>query len=450
MRGWDDQYGYELVPADVKLSFPKPDAELDRQIEKAITQAVRQQEAYLASGGMGGRGGNGNYPGATDSSPSADATPANSSMSNSGAPGGVAMGDDSGGTAPGSMGSSPVPMGSSPVPAKDLPVLSARDMDAYAQASGFAGRNNSPFPTDVARESAQRAAAEAAAARAAANQASKFAANRDGSAAGDGMASSSSTGGSTPGSDQTETNAANQGTTGRSGSQAGATAGGADARVANADKSGSSSVADETSTSGIPGDSDSASGSSPLAQQPVPKSATRGPGATSDPNAPIGGTQATGTSGNQDAASDQVAMDQSLPDGQSMNQVSAQVSKTIQPSQPVRQRVSRKGNDWALPREVAGSTGTAMVRMIRIECHEDRLVMLPERGQGQISVYGFGSQGFDQATLDLATDARDRISGWGAAMRNARWSPVMEVDVKPVVNADSNNCNGPCRVAASK
>ncbi len=56
MRGWDDQYGYELVPDEVKLSYPKSDAELDRQIEKSIAQAVKQQEAFVASMGSGGRG----------------------------------------------------------------------------------------------------------------------------------------------------------------------------------------------------------------------------------------------------------------------------------------------------------------------------------------------------------------------------------------------------------
>ena len=72
-----------------------------------------------------------------------------------------------------------------------------------------------------------------------------------------------------------------------------------------------------------------------------------------------------------------------------------------------------------------------MVRTIRVECHEDRLVLLPEGGRGATHVYGFSDGNLDRASLELATAIRDRVSRWGAGMPGGRWVPRMEVDVAP-------------------
>ncbi len=258
-------------------------------------------------------------------------------------------------------------------------------MDAFAQANGFGGRSNQfSYANDASREAAQQTAADVAVARAAANQASQF---------------KSGTGG--PGSEPGE-------------------------GPADADASGQSGSGEKNSSN-----SKTTAANSPNSSTASSRMASSASGVTHDANAPIGGTQATGSAGNQDSASNQAAPDKTRPDGQPMNQVNAQVNPMTGQSDPNRKRVSRKGKDWALPRDVAATTGTAMVRIIRVECYDDRLVMLPERGKGQLSVYGFGDAGVDGAAIELATDVRDRVTSWGAAMRNARWSPVMEVDVKP-------------------
>ncbi len=48
MQDWDDQFGYELVPAEVQLAYSQPDAALKQRIDLAIRQAVAQQHARHA------------------------------------------------------------------------------------------------------------------------------------------------------------------------------------------------------------------------------------------------------------------------------------------------------------------------------------------------------------------------------------------------------------------
>ena len=45
MTDWDDQFGYELVPAATELAFPEPDLALRDRIERAVAEAVRGQQA---------------------------------------------------------------------------------------------------------------------------------------------------------------------------------------------------------------------------------------------------------------------------------------------------------------------------------------------------------------------------------------------------------------------
>ena len=72
-----------------------------------------------------------------------------------------------------------------------------------------------------------------------------------------------------------------------------------------------------------------------------------------------------------------------------------------------------------------------MVRTIRIECHDDRLVLLPEGGHGATNVYGFSDGDIDRASLEMATAIRDRVERWGAAMPGGRWHPLLDAKVMP-------------------
>lgn len=49
MAGWDDQFGYELVEADMELAFPPGVPSLATELEKVLTIAKRRQESLMAS-----------------------------------------------------------------------------------------------------------------------------------------------------------------------------------------------------------------------------------------------------------------------------------------------------------------------------------------------------------------------------------------------------------------
>ena len=43
MRDWDDQFGYELVPDDLQLAYPKSDSQLRERIDYAVREATQRQ-----------------------------------------------------------------------------------------------------------------------------------------------------------------------------------------------------------------------------------------------------------------------------------------------------------------------------------------------------------------------------------------------------------------------
>lgn len=49
MQGWDDQFGYELVPGEIELAFPAADTTLRERVDVAIREAVSRQHARLAA-----------------------------------------------------------------------------------------------------------------------------------------------------------------------------------------------------------------------------------------------------------------------------------------------------------------------------------------------------------------------------------------------------------------
>lgn len=49
MEGWDDQFGYELVPAQVELEFGQEDRVLHENLNRAVAAALERQAAMIAS-----------------------------------------------------------------------------------------------------------------------------------------------------------------------------------------------------------------------------------------------------------------------------------------------------------------------------------------------------------------------------------------------------------------
>ena len=68
MHDWDDQFGYEMVPEEIELTFDQPDARLRELIEVVVRESVQQQRAAhaIVTRGSGGAGfGRGDRLGAT-------------------------------------------------------------------------------------------------------------------------------------------------------------------------------------------------------------------------------------------------------------------------------------------------------------------------------------------------------------------------------------------------
>lgn len=87
-----------------------------------------------------------------------------------------------------------------------------------------------------------------------------------------------------------------------------------------------------------------------------------------------------------------------------------------------------RGRNWGLPD--ANQTAVAITRPIRVECHPDRLVIVPEAGLGQPNTIAV--TGSTEASVDSFVSAVwDYMDAWGRAGRGMYWRPALNVYVAP-------------------
>lgn len=402
MRDWDDQFGYELVPAAVKLGYGKLDPELKRNVDIAIRTAVSQQTSQRAIAARFGGGGNSNF-GIT--------TPA------------------------GRRGSR-------------LPVLSAAQLDQQGRSSGYGSLRES------------RATAGSS------NRTNPYARATIGSGLNNGAYSSGGSYGNaaTPG-DEVASSARNWAEQMKRASQemrqngnSSKTPYGSGTIHSNsASLSGAANEANSLTNRGetTTGSGTNASSESNQFQSPSPN---QNPNLTnlSATNNQIANNELVMSRGSRDS-SNQTSTGPGGPanrpppnastGGQSgtmpttMSQSASMSSKqrpSGTPSQapPMNSRertkelVKRQGRDWALPSHLAGMQGGEVVRSLRAECYPDRLI-LPSSNTGPLEIFGLATEDIDSATLRLATSLRDRIDRWGPALPGARWKPRLEVLIHP-------------------
>lgn len=404
MSNWDDQFGYELVPAEVELAFPETDPQLSTKVNAVVRDTVRQRE-QLAMRFGGGSGGNGSGSGSGGRGGSGSGPYGGEDEYDGGS---VSGGRGGNGTEPGMAyaGSGQLATGgaaggtSASPAASTLPVLSTAQMSRGANAEtigqsslrGFSslpddsrssGDSNNPGGGPVYDNAYGSGMADngSAANAGASKQSDPQSAMPNGQTA---MPNSLNT---PDGSVLPSTPAAGQTTAGQF----------ADSGSASSAASGSQSSAEGSSTSRT-----SSNGSS-------------------------------GTGGSQSAG--QVAQNMQGQAGQTGNSETQptdapqtpNVNMTASNTPPVK----RVGKDWALPPDISSSRGTEMLRIIRVECYSDRFVLIGEGGRGVPTVIPFADGDINAASLTLATAVRDRAAGWGAAMQGARWQPVLEVAVAP-------------------
>lgn len=145
-----------------------------------------------------------------------------------------------------------------------------------------------------------------------------------------------------------------------------------------------------------------------------------GDAAASSAEAAPPGTIAGGDGGSQAAPS-------TMPSEPMASEESGSPSTSVGAESP--QPVKRQGRNWALPAPSGSGPTTEMLRTIRIECHQDRFVMLAEGGRGTPLTFSFRDGDLDRASLELATAVRDRTLRWGKSLPGARWQPVLDVAV---------------------
>ncbi|MHB8969047.1 MAG: hypothetical protein ACYC3X_03100 [Pirellulaceae bacterium] len=92
-----------------------------------------------------------------------------------------------------------------------------------------------------------------------------------------------------------------------------------------------------------------------------------------------------------------------------------------------------RGRDWGLPQHVANATG--VVRPLRIACLEDRLIILPDRGETRALDIVLVEGGMSDEIDSLTSKIWSRVEGWGMAVAGGYWKPVLNVRVAP--GADS-------------
>lgn len=377
MASWDEQFGYELVPEELELAFPKADQGLRREIDVAIREAATRQYARIASakrssGDSFSRRGQPRVLSA-----------AGLSRRGSGADGrhfGRAV--DPQDTATRSR--------LHPDDIRDFDnAMKAATADAPAFGSGgmqpgqLAGTGSGSPQAGEAASADAGAAAGVGPSRMAGAAANAQVKRQGGSLDADHMFGAWTSSG--------EGNAFGE--------------------------VGSSGDGDSPGDHGSAGDRGSAegqgSGNTRSQSSAGPTSGQTGPGGPS-----AVGSSATPQAGgdNGDGAADQPQATSS-PSGR-------------QPSDS-NQRLRRNGREWALPDNVKRTRGSAIERRIEVKCRADAFVLAPERAGLVAREFPIHDRSVEEAAMELATVVHDRVESWGVALASGRWQPILRVTVQP-------------------
>lgn len=388
LRGYDEEFGYELVGEDKKLDFGKPNPAMQRVLEQVVGSARQRQVMLAAAMPKKFKGEDNVVSFAAEDQPSFQQA--------------VAAADASGGTGygpPGNGGGQPGGIGN------------------VASGTGGTGSGSNNFPginTQFSAANNSVVATRAGQGGTGFSGTGTGAGNGTGNGSGNGFAGTGTAPGgyaaNGPGGLAAQAGGQPGGQAGSPGGQAGGNAAGgstgAAGQMAGSMNSGSKGGTGQT------GSATTASAQGGTSQQNQGQF-------SSDQQAAAGGSgQAGATGGSQGGSQSGSPSD---PPSASTQQPSA-TSK-----QPQRAAAGRSGN-WGLPASF-GKT-TAVTRPIRIVCLPDRLVVVPDKGDDRAaSVIGTSPQ-LQPAEVDAFVAAvQKRLTSWGPAMTNGFWKPVLQVEV---------------------
>ena len=97
--------------------------------------------------------------------------------------------------------------------------------------------------------------------------------------------------------------------------------------------------------------------------------------------------------------------------------------------QKARKAIKNRGENWGLPNSAGKAVG--VTRPIRMECYEDRLLLLPERGDGRTPLVVPIENDLSQNLDAVIAAVWQRMDRWGLAVSNGYWKPILTIDVKP-------------------
>jgi hypothetical protein len=87
-----------------------------------------------------------------------------------------------------------------------------------------------------------------------------------------------------------------------------------------------------------------------------------------------------------------------------------------------------RGRDWGLPDAAHGSV--PITRPIRVQCHADRLVVMPEAGVAAGKAIPLGPR-TETAVDTFVSAVWEHMGSWGMAGNGMFWRPVLKIEVAP-------------------
>jgi len=456
LDSWGSDFGYELVGADWKLSFPEPDRQLTALTERVVSEArVRQQEyqalsPQLARGrsrptfhansrggfspdknsGGGGRGGDGSGSGwdslgsnwakrgaASGSADDPSGTGAGGDgsgdpMGGAAGAGGVA-GTGLGGTAggpngtggPNGMGGG-MPGGTSNT--GGLTGTPGTGPGGTGAAPGGTGNGTGTGDSLLASGSGSGDPRYAPGGRYAnAAGSGRYGQGGSGSQSGRGGNGNSATAGNggsnpdgSPGGDDSEGNGnGNQGQVGSDTSRG----------------SQSNRYGRFASTGGAAGGSST--------QQGTGSSGSGGNGQGSSSSGQSGGQSGSQSGGQSGSGSDSGAS------GSSSNVMAGSPQNNMTPpGKKVQSMAKSRGRDWGLPESSVAAVGAS--RPVLVECHNDRLVIPSEQPNVPPKEIRLGPNAQDSMD-ELVTSVWHHMKGWGTAGKGLYWKPTLVMQIEP-------------------
>jgi hypothetical protein len=151
-------------------------------------------------------------------------------------------------------------------------------------------------------------------------------------------------------------------------------------------------------------------------------------GGSSGSSSASGSTSSGSTMSGQAGGGDSSSMSMGTP----TPSINYQANNQQQRNNSSRSLAKNRGRNWALPGSSASSL--PIQRPIRIECYNDRLVLLPDSRDQQAQVIPL-TERTDEAVDQLISSVRTYTKSWGMAGRSMYWKPQLVLEVKP--NAES-------------